>query len=145
MKWGISTTFCLKKWYFHCIREKLMDWSTKSSFFPGYGYFHIRKRLHFNRIAHLFPQGFFIYLFFNIRWFFNGSIYWKITGWNPLISNGNGISTSFCEKKWCFHCPREKIMNWGTNVVEITQKDAPLHPLKYANFLYNTYIYYMSV
>ena len=24
----------------------------------------------------------------------------KITGWNPLISNGNGISTYFSAKKW---------------------------------------------
>ena len=33
-KWGISTNFCVKKWYFYCTREKMMDWGTKSSFFP---------------------------------------------------------------------------------------------------------------
>ena len=30
-KWGISTNFCVKKWY---LREKMVDWGTKSSFFP---------------------------------------------------------------------------------------------------------------
>ena len=31
---GISTHFCVKKWYVHCTREKIMDWGTNSSFSP---------------------------------------------------------------------------------------------------------------
>ena len=34
MKWGISTFFCVKKWYFHCPSEKIIDWGTRSSFSP---------------------------------------------------------------------------------------------------------------
>ena len=34
----------------------------------------------------------------------------KITGWNLLISNGNGIYLFFCVKKWYFHYPRKKMM-----------------------------------
>ena len=33
---------------------------------------------------------------------------------NTPIFNGNGISTSFCVKKWYFHCPRENMIDWGT-------------------------------
>ena len=29
-KWGNSTNFCVKKLYFHCTREKMMDWGTKN-------------------------------------------------------------------------------------------------------------------
>ena len=57
-------------------------------------------------IFHLVKCGF-LNPFFYILWFFEGLIE-KNTEWNILISNGNGISTSFCVKKWYFHCPREK-------------------------------------
>ena len=30
-------------------------------------------------------------------------IYWKITGWNSLISKGNGILASLSGKEWYFH------------------------------------------
>ena len=31
---GICTNFCVKKWYFHCTRKKMMDWGTILLFFP---------------------------------------------------------------------------------------------------------------
>ena len=37
-------------------------------------------------------------------------IYWKITGWNLLISNGNGISTSFFVNKLYFNSPWENFL-----------------------------------
>ena len=49
----------------------------------------------------------FLFIFFLIYNDFHW-IYWKIKGWNLLFSSENGISTSFCVKKWYFHCPREK-------------------------------------
>ena len=39
----------------------------------------------------------------------------KNTGWNLLISNGNGISTSFLGKKLYFHCFVKKIMTSANN------------------------------
>ena len=35
MKWGIFTTFCVKKRYFHCTREKIMDFVPQSIIFCG--------------------------------------------------------------------------------------------------------------
>ena len=58
------------------------------------------------RNAHLFPQILFIYFFFNIQGFFNGFIETlQCEIFSFLI--GNGISASFCVKKWYFPCAVE--------------------------------------
>ena len=56
-KWSISTHFCLEKWYFHCTREKMMDWGTKSSFFHNLGKLWKCHSHYFNdQNIHLFPE-----------------------------------------------------------------------------------------
>ena len=43
-KMGIFTNFCVKKWYFHGTRDKMMDWGMKSKcFLQGF----LCKYLHF--------------------------------------------------------------------------------------------------
>ena len=83
------------------IRKSLYKYSNKyvnEKFRAGInGYFCIKKILHFNGNADLFPPGFSISMMF----IFNECLMdlLKITGGKPLISNGNGISTSLSAEK----------------------------------------------
>ena len=60
MNWIISTSFCVKKWYFHCPRGKIIDWGMRSYFFPtNQRAFYISKKLNLTCFLYIYL---FIYL-----------------------------------------------------------------------------------
>ena len=94
--------------------------------------------------------GFSIYTILNIQWVFNGFIEKKNTGWNPLISKGNGISTSLYKcKEMIFPVPWGKMMTsypanhfppWDWKYLFITLKDVEM-PHFSKSFISNNKIY----